>query len=194
MARELSSKGSTEVRFHGRYARMMLAPDHEDYLGVDDMDIEELARGQLKDKNGKFTGRPPVALPRQIVDAMRSEHYKRVNAELEASLSDQVKTMIAISKDPDVEASTRLKAAIYVYERFMGKVPDKINVTAQSTVDSIVDEIMFDVEEKQARVKSAVEEEIENTREELDDGTADNSRAARQARARSRQRATRTRR
>lgn len=179
--------GSVEVRIHGRYAQLLLPEDHEDHLGVEDLDIEELAKGKLKDKNGKFTGRPPKFLPRQIFDAMRSEYYKRVNALLEESLSDQVKTMIEISQDPEVEPATRLKAAIYVYERFMGKVPEKINMTAQSTVDSIVDEIMYEVD--QAGM-TAVEKEIAATEETLND--VDSDRAQRSARARARQRTTRT--
>lgn len=156
--------GSLDVRVVGRYARMMLPPDDEDHISVDDLDIEELARGQLKDKNGRFTGRPPRLLPREIVDAMRNEHYKRVNGILESSLPDQVKTMIEISGNKKADPGVRLKAAIYVYERFMGKTPEKINITAETRVQDIVDDILYEVEEYR---QSAVEKEIKATEEEL---------------------------
>jgi hypothetical protein len=156
--------GSYDVRVQGRYAQMLLPEDHEDHISVHDLDIEELARGQLKDKNGKFTGRPPKVLPREIVDAMRNEHHKRVNGILEQSLPQQVKTMIEISQNKKADPGVRLKAAIYVYERFMGRTPEKINITAESRVQDIVDDILYEVGEKQ---QSAVEKEIEETREEL---------------------------
>lgn len=160
------ANGDMDIRVTGRYAKLLLEPNHPDFIGVEDLDTEELARGQLKDKNGRFTGRPPKFLPRQIVDAMKREHYARVNAILENSLSDMVKTMRAIALDEEADDSTRLKAAIYVFERFMGKTPDKINVTQQSTVDDIVDDIMYDINEKQ---KTEIEKELDLAQEELRD-------------------------
>jgi hypothetical protein len=155
-----------DIRVNGRHARLLLPEDDPDHIGVEDLDLDELAKGQLKDKNGRFTGRPPKFLPRQIVDAMRNEHYKRVNAVLEESLTDMVKTMRDIAKDKKQDGGTRLKAAIYVYERFMGKTPEKINITSESRVQDIVDEILYDIDEEQ---KTAVEREIEATREVLDE-------------------------
>jgi len=157
--------GSVDIRVGGRYAQLLYNDDHPDKLRVEDLDIEELARCQLKDKNGKFTGRPPRLLPREIVDAFRNEHYKRINAELEQSLSAQVKTMIEIAGNKRADPGVRLKAAIYVYERFMGKTPDKLNITAESKVQDLVDDILYEVDEKR---QTAIEKEIEDTREELD--------------------------
>lgn len=156
--------GSFDVRVQGRYAQMLLPEDHADHISVEDLDIEELARGQLKDKNGKFTGRPPKVLPREIVDAMRLEHHKRVNGILEQSLPAQVRTMIEISANRKNDPGVRLKAAIYVYERFMGRTPEKINITAETRVQDIVDDILYEVEEYR---QSAVEKEIQATEEEL---------------------------
>lgn len=170
------SQASARIQYSGRYKALV-----EGDLSVEDLDTEELAKGRLKDKNGKFTGRPPKFLPRQLIDAMRSEHYKRVNGILEESLSDMVKTMRAIAKDPDQDGATRLKAAIYVYERFMGKTPDKVEVLRGDKVQDVVDRIMYDIKE------SPIEQEIAATEEEL-------ARPVRRTRARSaRTRANRTR-
>jgi hypothetical protein len=158
--------GSIDVRVGGRYAQLLLAKDHPDHLSVQDLDTEELARGRLKDKNGKFSGRPPKFLPREIVDGMRNEHYKRVNAVLEESLSDMVKVMRDIAKDKKEDAGVRLKAAIYVFERFMGKTPDKINVSTETTVQDIVDDILYEVGEHQ---QTEIEKELDLAQEELRD-------------------------
>jgi hypothetical protein len=161
--------GSMDVRVQGRYARLLYDDDHPDKLRIEDLDLDELAKGQLKDKNGRFTGRPPKFLPRQIIDAMRNEHYKRVNALLEESLSDMVKVMRDIAKSKNEDGGTRLKAAIYVYERFMGKTPERINITNEAKVNDIVEDILFDVDEQQ---KSLVEQELEAAQEELQDTKA----------------------
>ena len=164
MAKDLYANGSMDVRVFGRYAQLLLPPEHPDHLSVEDLDIEELAKGKLKDKNGRFTGRPPKLLPRQIIDAMRKEHYKRVNAVLEESLSDMVKTMRAIALDPTADDAVRLKAAIYVYERFMGKIPDRVDINTESKIDTLVESILYDAEADQ---RTEIEKELAATQEEL---------------------------
>jgi hypothetical protein len=164
----MASEARSQVKYSGRYRDLV-----EGRLDVEELTTEELAKGKLMDKDGKFRGRPPKFLPRQLVDAMRSEHYKRVNAVLEESLSDMVKTMRAIAKDPDVDPATRLKAAVYVYERFMGKTPDKVEVVRGDRVQDVVDRIMYDIGE------SPIEQEIAATEDEL-------ARPVRRAQARTR--------
>lgn len=172
----MARAGEGRIQYSGRYRDLV-----EGRLDIKDLTTEELAKGRLMDKNGRFQGRPPKFLPRQLIDAMRSEHYKRVNGILEESLSDMVKTMRAIAKDPDQDGATRLKAAIYVYERFMGKTPDKVEVLRGDKVQDVVDRIMYDIGE------SPIEQEIAATEEEL-------ARPVRRSRARSaRTRANRTR-
>lgn len=152
----MASTGRSEVKHSGRYQDLI-----DGTISVEDLTTEELAKGRLMDKNGRFQGRPPKFLPRQLVDAMRSEHYRRVNSVLEESLSDMVKTMRAIAKDPDEDGATRLKAAIYVYERFMGKTPDRVETARGDRVDDVVDRILYDIGE------SPIEQEIAATEAEL---------------------------
>ena len=152
------SGGQSRVQYSGRWKQLI-----EGEIDVEDLDTEELARCKLRDRNGKFTGRPPKFVPRQLVDAIQSEHHKRINAALEESLSDTVKTMRGIMRDPEADPATRLRAAIYVYERFMGKTPDRIEVAKGDKVDAVVDRIMYDMGE------SPIEREIAAAEEELAD-------------------------
>lgn len=149
-------RGKAEVRFSGRWKQLI-----DGDIGVEDLDTEELAKGKLRDKDGKFRGRPPKFIPRQLVDAMRSEHHRRINAALEESLSDTVKTMRAIMNDPEQDGATRLRAAIYVYERFMGKTPDRVVAQKGDKVDDVIERIMYDIGE------SPIEREIAETEAEL---------------------------
>ena|SRR5687768_7469571 len=152
----MASKGRSEVKHSGRYQDLI-----DGTLLVEDLTTEELAKGKLMDKDGTFRGRPPKFLPRQLVDAMRSEHHRRINAALEESLSDTVKTMRRIMNDETQDGATRLKAAIYVYERFMGKTPDRVEVKRGDKVDDVVERILYDMGE------SPIEQEIAATEEEL---------------------------
>lgn len=169
MAGRSPGSGRADVSYSVRYKDLI-----EGRIKLEDLTTEELARGRLMDKDGKFRGRPPNFLPRQFVEMMRTEHYKRVNSILEESLSDMVKTMRAIALDPTQDAAVRLKAAIYVYERFFGRTPDRIEVSRGSKVDDVVKKIMYDLGE------SPIEKEIAATDAEMADTTA-RRRAARTA-------------
>jgi hypothetical protein len=153
---DLGDRARAEVKYSGRYKGLV-----DGTLSVEDLTTEELSKGRLMDKNGRFTGRPPKFLPRQLVDAMRTEHHRRVNAALEESLSDTVKTMRMIMNDISADPATRLRAAIYVYERFMGKTPDRIEVKRGDKVDAVIDKIMYDMGE------SPIEKEIAETEAEM---------------------------
>lgn len=150
------SPGDARVRYSARYQDLI-----DGTIGVEDLTTEELAKGRLADKDGKFRGRPPNFLPRQMVEAMKSEHYKRINSILEESLSDMVKAMRDIANDESVEPGVRLRAAIYVYERFFGKTPDRIEVSRGDRIDSVVKKIMYDIGE------SPIEQEIKAAEDEM---------------------------
>jgi hypothetical protein len=148
----------------------------EGRIDIEDLDNEELLKGRLKDKDGMFRGRPPKFLPTKLLDAMRKEYYNRVNATLEESLPEVVKVMRGVALDRRADPATRLRAAIYIYERYHGKIPDKVIVHDGDKVDDIVDDILYDLGE------SPIEQEIAATEEEL----------LKQPRTRTRKPATRT--
>lgn len=155
------ASGEMDVRISGKWA-LLLRGD----IKVEDLDDEEVARGRMRDRNGNFSGRPPKLIPRELLDRINSEHHRRVNEILEQSLGHMTKTMRDIAIDPDVDAATRLKAAIYVYERFFGKTPDKIEVRKGDRVDQLVSRILFEADEATPLENelAAAEAELEDTR------------------------------
>lgn len=127
-------------RVTGRYA--MLA---QGILKVEDLDDEELARGQLKDKNGVFTGRPPKLLPQELVQAMRREWLGRAESKLRAALMESgIGTLVDLAKNKNIDESVRLRAAQTIIERTMGKVPDKIEIRAEDPVEQLFRNILAD--------------------------------------------------
>lgn len=133
------ASGNMKVTVTGRTA-MLLAGD----LKVEDLDDEELARGYCKDKNGKFTGRPPLVVPRELHARMRQELLKRGEQVFAESFVDAITALAEIAKNKKVKESDRIRAAQYVVERIAGKVPDKVELSAADPWQMIIDRIIVE--------------------------------------------------
>ena len=129
--------GAVDVRITGRYAMLL-----DGRLSVEDLDDEELARCQLKDKNGKFTGRPPKVLPAELVRRMKQEYFKRGDEIFERGYAEAVTRLLKMSADPRVDDMVRYKALTYIIERVRGKTPDKVIVEPDAAWAVIASKIM----------------------------------------------------
>lgn len=129
--------GAVDLRITGRYAMLL-----DGRLSVEELDDEELARCQLKDKNGKFTGRPPKALPAELVRRMKQEFFRRGDDIFEKGYVEAVETMLKIMRQSDDDA-IRLKAAQYVVERVRGKTPDKVVVEGDQAAWAVIASKIF---------------------------------------------------
>lgn len=99
-------------------------------LTVADMDDEELRAGRMRDAKGRI---PRVTktlemVPRDLYDEMVQEHNKRTNEKIRNQLDTALQTMVDIMSDESCEPKDRLDAAKYLFERQMGKQPDKVLV------------------------------------------------------------------
>lgn len=127
-------------------------------ISVGDMDDEELLRGQFKDRDGMFSGRPPGSIPRELHDKMTGELFRRVDGRMQARMFDVVDTMLDIATDPDnYGAGDRIKAATWVFERLRGKTPEVLQVQQERPFEIIMTKI--------ASGPRKVRNEIENVEE-----------------------------
>jgi len=134
--------GGKAERFwlQGRYAQLLRGE-----ISVEDLDDEEVARGQLRASDGTFRGRPPKAVPADLVQAMRREWLSRAEAKLREALHEHgIGTFVELAKDPLVDAAVRLRAADLIVQRTMGKVPDKVVLAAEDPVESLFRQILAD--------------------------------------------------
>lgn len=100
-------------------------------ITVDDLDDEEVMAGRTKDRNGKFSGRPPDKLPRAIADALRRRWFETVQQSLNDSTDLAIATLQEVMASRMAAAPARVRAAEIILERNLGKVPDKVQATVE---------------------------------------------------------------
>lgn len=103
----------------------------EGTLTVADLDDDEIMAGRCKDKNGRFSGRPPNTFPRAIHDALRREFHKRVDEKFQDGLDLALETLEDVMRTKHAAAPARVRAAEIWIERTRGKVPDKVEQTLE---------------------------------------------------------------
>lgn len=118
-------------------------------ITVEDLDDEEIAKGQLRAADGSFKGRPPNYLPREIAMAWAREGQKRHQLWVAGMVGEAQDTVRDLNKRSLSPAdATRLKAAFWILERYAGKTPDRVEVKAEvQTWEHVVEDILVDVEE-----------------------------------------------
>lgn len=114
----------------------------------EELDPEELARGQLRDTKGKWTGRPPEFVPKAFHNACMRQIKKRFDDRLMANLEAATDGLISLGTNEEVDPATRARILQYLIERVMGKVPDKVVVSHSDPWEEIVSGIVSEVEDK----------------------------------------------
>lgn len=114
---------------------------------VENLDAEELARGQLKAEDGTFRGRPPQFIPRQFYLACQREMVTRFNRKIQANLEKATDELIKLGTSDVLEPKDRIKVLQYMIERVVGKIPDKVEVSAADPWETIIGDILSDAPE-----------------------------------------------
>lgn len=93
---------------------------------------EELLRGQRKDRNGRFTGRPPKVIP----DTLHREYIRRqMRGALQLmsqNLEKACEVLVSIIDDPKADNKDKIRAAQLIIERVMGKSVEQIDVKIEA--------------------------------------------------------------
>lgn len=98
---------------------------------------EELARGQLMDRNGRFGGKPPEFVPRAFFLHCQKEIYRRFNEKMQERLLSATDELIELSREGGMEAKDRAKVLTYLIERVMGPVPKEVVVTTEKPYEGL---------------------------------------------------------
>lgn len=108
-------------------------------LPVEELDDEELARGQVRREDGTWTNFKQV--PISVHDRMVRELFDRADTKLKANLVSAVDAMTDIAKGTAYEPADRIKAASWIYERVRGKVPTEVVVSQDRPWEMVMSHI-----------------------------------------------------
>lgn len=103
-------------------------------ITVEDLDDEELARMQVKGKDGAFNGKGR-AVPSHLAQQMQREGIKRATEMFRVAAPRAVKRLLEIADDPDAKDSDAIAALRLVLERGLGKQPETVVIAEQSKWD-----------------------------------------------------------
>jgi hypothetical protein len=122
-------------------------------MTVEDLDDEEVMRGQLRNKNGDFSGRKPNAVPREFMNAILIEQQRRFQGMLGEQINVAMDTLMEVMQKahPQPGDAARVKAATYIIDRFAGKTPENVSLKAEVTskFENVAHDILIDVDAKQ---------------------------------------------
>ena len=96
---------------------------------------EELIRGQRRDKNGHFQGRPPKVVPLAVHKEMTRRKMQEVHDHLRDNVLEAAQALTAMIRNPAVDDSAKVKAIGMVFDRMLGSAPVKVEVATVSPID-----------------------------------------------------------
>lgn len=115
----------------------------EGTFDVTELDDEEIFSGRLRQANGVLGPRPSL-LPQQFIDEQQRRLLNWSAQHVRENLRAVLQTITEIATDPNNSPADRLKAAFWIAERFMGKVPERLMIAAEDPVEALFRSILED--------------------------------------------------
>lgn len=120
----------------GRRALESLSPRWQDFqagrLKVEDLDWEELTRGQLRNESGNFRGGKPQILPKAFHDELLRRAQVHGQEVLTRNLDVALNSLVHLAQYG--ESRERLGASQYITDRVMGLMTQKTETKTEITV------------------------------------------------------------
>lgn len=143
------NKHGMEIRLAGRQAKwVQQARDGE--LNLEDWDMEELLRGYRRDKGGKFRGRPPQVVPREVHQELAKRVRNNVAHQLLAVVDEHVKPVLlkilqgGASPDQVPELKLQAQVAQDLLDRFVVSKQEKLEITGTMKHEEIISSVTVD--------------------------------------------------
>lgn len=109
----------------------------EDFVST--LSAEELARGQLKNRNGRFGGRPPKLVPRAFYLQCVRELKRRFDEKMQERILTATDELIELSReDGGLRPQDRAKVLQYLIERVMGPIPKEVTIKTEQPWEDLV--------------------------------------------------------
>ena len=96
-----------------------------------DLDDEEVARLQLRDRNGEFSGMKPAIIPRELVQAHTRELLSRNDKLMREVVMKATAVFVDVIDSSSASDGDKMRAAQYLHDRILGKTPEKVELKAE---------------------------------------------------------------
>lgn len=165
--KQLRARARRQMRKTGR-----AAPDTVEKLygkPLEDWDPEELARGRVKDKNGKFSGRAPEWMTREMHEAAMERFKVLVKEEARVHTFDALEVVGNLLKDdtvddkgrPNVPPGVKVDLFKFLYEHLLGKAKQPIQADINVKLQGILANVMVDADGKASSTHRAIDNIID---------------------------------
>jgi hypothetical protein len=138
---------SVKVTLGDRWSRIIMDIKAGAYTWqefVDDLDEEELARGQLRADDGSFVGRPPTLVPREFLLACQREQKRRFEIIFGSEVLGIARSYVELCKSNAIPEKDRAKMMQYAMERIFGPIPRDIRVSQEAPWEQTVVNVVSD--------------------------------------------------
>lgn len=136
------TRGTVTVQLGQRWSQIVRDVEAGEYTWddfVQTLSAEELARGQLKNRDGRFGGRPPKLVPRAFYLQCVREIKRRFDEKMQVRLLEATDELIELSReDGGLKPADRAKVLQYLIERVMGPVPKEVTIKAEQPWEDLV--------------------------------------------------------
>lgn len=123
------AKPGEKDQFGGKGPRTQLERWQAGELKISEMDDKELEKGKWRNSSGTFKGVGwAKVVPKKFSDELDAERVRRWNKKVQEELDPSLQALKSIRDNPRASADARLKSAIYLIERSVGKVPEKSEI------------------------------------------------------------------
>ena len=153
IGRPITSKEAKQIRQRARRKMQKLSAEEQQALwgrDISDWDLEELARGRPKAKDGTFKGRPPKFLDRQLHEEIMKRFETIVKQEMNTHTVSALEVIGRILDNdetdekgrPVVPAGTKLDAAKFLVEHAIGKPKQRTETDISLKLQGILGAVM----------------------------------------------------
>ena len=113
-----------------------------------ELDDEELARLQVRGRDGQFHGTRPRVIPRELIQAHTRELLSRNDKLMKDVILKATSVFTDVIDSPTASDADKMRAAQYLHDRILGKTPDRVELKAElKPWESVVEEIGVITEE-----------------------------------------------
>lgn len=135
---------------------------------IEEWDMEELAKGRPKDRNGRFSGRPPAVMPRQLHEEIVNRFAEIVKGEMRQHTVDAMKVLGQIidsderdeNGKPIVAASVKLDATKFLIEHIIGKPKQRVETDISVKLQGLLANVMVSPQNPNELVSSGTQFQV----------------------------------